>query len=404
MAKKQRKIKPKQVPTKRQLSKWQRQTKIRRIIIIAAAIFVAGILGSVGYGYYDSEIKPFREVVIEVNDTSFTMGYYVKMLDAYTKGAQPSQLYYMADFVADQIVQDELIRQGAESLGISVAAQEIDEKMEESKLPDGKVYQDIVAGAILKGKLMENYFGSQLPDTMEQSHIQVMLVESGEIADEVITRIKSDEELAALIDDFSCNPQTEGDLGWLPRELMPNPLIGDAVFSGGLAKIYDESASKNVGYWLIEVTDTDEEKGIKAGAILLGSKQEADAVKIELTDENFAELAGEHSQHESKDKGGELGWLKQGAMSEAFDKVAFSLEPNKISEPVQDKSVPTTGGYWVVEVLEKGEHELSDEVREELARKDFTEWFQVQKENSTINNYLDEEKKGLAIERVSKGR
>ena len=407
MAKKQRRIKPKQVPTKRQLSKWQRQTKVRRVIIIAAAVFLAGITGWVSYGYYNDNIKPFREVVLEVNDTSFTMGSYVDMFDAYTKSMQPSQLYYMSDLVANQIVQDELIRQRAETLGINVAAKEIDERIRENKLPSSKTIRDIIAATVLKEKLLQNYFGSRLPDIIEQAHIQVMLVESEKVANEVIARVKSGGDFAALIDEFSCNPRTEGDLGWLPRELIPNALIGDAVFSpkpGELSKIYDESASKNIGYWLIEVTDKDKKKGIKARAILLGSKQEADEVKAELTSENFAELAEEHSQYEGEGKGCELGWLKKGDMSEAFDKVAFNLETNKISEPVQDKSVKTAGGYWIVKILEKGEHELNDEVRNKLARNDFIEWLQEQRASSTINNYLDEEKKELAIERVSKGR
>ncbi len=410
MAKKQKKLKPKQVPTKRQLSKWQRQTKMRRIIIIAAAVFLAGIVGYVGHGYYNNEIKPLREVVIEVNDTSFNMGYYVKMLDAFAKGTQPSQLSYMADIIANQIIANELLKQGTESLGINANAQEINARMKESKTPDSKASRDMVAATILREKLLD-YFGSQLPDTMEQANTQVMLVESEAVANEVMNKVENGEDFSTLVGEFSYDSKSKekgGDLGWLPQELMPNSLTGDAVFSSEsneLSKIYDKSASKSVGYWLIEVTDKDEEKGIKVRAILLGSKQKADEVKAELTDENFAELAKEHSQHESKDNDGELGWLKKGDMkSEAFDKVAFNLDLNVISEPVKDKSVQTTGGYWVVKVLERGEHELSDEVRKELAYNDFTEWFQVQKETSTINNYLDEGKKKFAIERVLKGK
>jgi len=414
LAKKQKKVKPKQVPTKRQLSRWQRQTRMRRIIIIAAVIFLAGILGYVGYGAYNDKIKPFRQVVIEVNGTSFTMDYYVKMLDAYTKNMQPSQLYYMADPIANQIVQDELIRQGAESLGINAEAQEIDEKIKENKLPNDKAYRNIVAVTILREKLLENYFGSRLPDTMEQAHIQVMLVESETVANEVIGKVENGEDFTTLVGELSYDSRSKekgGDLDWLPKELMPNTFIGDAASSletGELSQpIYDESASKDVGYWLIEVTDKGEEKGIKARAILLGSKQEADEVRTALSDENFAELAKEHSQYESED--GELGWLKEeekesNDFGDAFNEVVFNLDLNVISESVKDESVQTTGGYWVIKVLEKGEHELRDEVRKGLAYNDFTEWLQVQRETSTINNYLDEEKKGLAVERVSKGR
>ena len=411
MAKKQKKIKPTKVPTKRQLSRWQRQKKMRRAIIIAAAVFLAGILGyvgyDVGYGYYDAEIKPLREVMIEVNDTSFTTDYYVKLLDAYTKGQDPSQVYYMADLAARQIIRDELIRQGADSLGISVETQEIDEGMKETDLPDEKIYRDAITAILLSEKLLEDHFGPQLADTMEQAHIQVMLVESKEIADEVRAKIESGQEFSALIEELSCDPQVGGDLGWLPQELIPNTLIGDVAFSlepGEISQpIYDESTSKSVGYWLIQVTDTDEEKGIQAKAMLLSSKKEADEVKAKLdSGEDFADLATEYSQHESKDNGGELGWRKQGDMSDAFDEVAFNLTSNELSEPVRDTSVQTKGSYWIVKDLDRGEHELSEEVKEALNNQHLSDWIKEREENSTIS--IAEARELWAIERVMKGK
>ena len=408
MAKKQKKNKPRQVPTKRQLSKWQRQARMRHIIIIAVAIFLAGILGYVGYGYYNSEIKPFHEVVIEVNDTSFNMDYYVKTFDARTKNIEPSYVYYWTDTIARYIEDAELMRQEAKALDIVASREEIDTAIEEKEYPNDKIYRDIVETEILYEKL-SGYFASQLPDTMEQAHVQVMLVESQEVADAVRAKIESSGNFTALVDEFSCNPQIEGDLGWLPRELMPESLIGEVAFSlepGETSKIYDESATKNVGYWLIEVTDKNEEKGIKARAMLLGSEQEALEIKSKLDKgEDFAVLAKEYSQHGSKDDGGELGWLKQGDMnSETFDEIAFNLPLNSVSEPVKDESAQTEGGCWIAKVLQKGEHELSEEIKESLTSNDFAQWLQEQRENNTINNYLDEEKRAWAVDRVLKRR
>jgi hypothetical protein len=34
------------------LSKWQRQMKIRRIVIVAAVVFLVGISSWIGYGFY----------------------------------------------------------------------------------------------------------------------------------------------------------------------------------------------------------------------------------------------------------------------------------------------------------------------------------------------------------------
>ena len=161
---------------------------------------------------------------------------------------------------------------------------------------------------------------------------------------------------------------------------------------------------KHIGYWLIEVTERQDEE-VEARAMLLGSEAEAERVKTELVSRNFSSLAKEYSQHESKDAGGELDWLRQGDMgSQAFDEVAFNITTNEVSEPVKDESVQTTGGYWLVKVVDRGDHELEEEAREGLINKHLNEWFEEWKEESTIETRLDEEKKVWAVNMVLAGR
>jgi len=446
LAKKQKKVTPERTPTKHQLSKWQRQMRIRRIVIIAAVVFLAGILSWVGYEYYkDYKSDPLREVVIEVNGVPFTMEYFVNTLGIYVNNYINTTVSTYLDFymqaynttreetiqlladnaisdlsqnnnniadmitsqVADDIINAELLRQGAKNLGIEVTSAEIDAGLEEYGWPNDSVYRDIVSSALLQEKLGE-YFGSQLPDTMEQAHVQVMLVESQEVATELIAEIRAGGNFTALADEFSCNSSIEGDLGWLPEELMPNTLIANAAFNLTLGEIsqpiYDETAIKNIGYWLIEVTDKQDDE-IKARAMLLGSEVEAEQVKAELVSENFSSLAMEYSQDKSKDAGGELGLLKPGAMgSAAFDEVAFNLAVNEVSEPVKDESVHTTGGYWLVKVIDRGVHQLEEDVKEGLRDKHLNDWFEELKEDSTIETYLDADKKTWAVNKVLEGR
>ena len=447
MAKKQQKATPERTPTKHQLSKWQRQMRIRRIVIIAAVVFLAGILSWVGYEYYkDYKSDPLREVVIEVNGVPFTMEYFVNTLGIYVNNYINTTVSTYLDFymqaynttreetiqlladnaisdlsqnnnniadmitgqVADDIINAELLRQGAKNLDIEVTSEEIDAKLAELEWPNERVYQDIIRSDLLQEKLGE-YFGSQLPDTMEQAHVQAMLVESEEVANEVIAKIEASGNFTALVEEFSCNPWIEGDLGWLPGELMPNTLIADAAFNLTVREIsqpiYDRAATQNVGYWLIKVTDkTDEE--INALVMLLGSEDEAERVKAQLAaGGNFSALAMEYSQHESKTEGGELGWLKKGDMgSETFDKVAFNLTGNEVSEPVKDESGQTTGGYWLVNVVDRGDHELEENVKEELLNKHYNDWRKDWTEESTIETYLDADKKAWAINKVLEGR
>ena len=446
MAKKQKKATHEKAYTKHQLSRWERQMKIRRIVIICAAVFLAGILSWVGYGFYqDYKSDPMREVVIEVNGVPFTMGYYIDNLGIYANYYINNsvntyldiymQVYnytreeaiqmltsnavtelsqntdniadWITSQVADDIINAELIRQGGKNLGFEVASSEIDAGLEARGWPDEKVYRDIISATLLQEKIGE-YLGPGLNATMEQAHVQVMLVESEQVADEVITKVEAGDNFTALADEFSCNSTIEGDLGWLPEELMPNTQIGDAAFNltpgEAIHRIYDTTAIKDIGYWLIEVTGA-QNTTIDARVMLLGSQAEAERVKAELAaGGNFSTLAKNYSQHESKTNGGKLEGLERGDMgSTAFDQVAFNTTLNKVSEPVRDESVRTIGGYWLVKVVDRGNHELGEEVRQKLIDKRFNDWLEEQSEQSTIETFLDAIRKEWAMNQVLAG-
>lgn len=416
MAKKQKRALPERTLTKRELSKWQRQMKIRRIVIIAAVVFLVGISTWVGYEYYtdyQAKYAAWREVVIKVNDARFNMEYFVDVLDVYTAGVNTTVLYYYGDYfagmAADAITRDESLRQAAkQKLGIEVTDAEISAELTKRQLPDQKVFRDLIRAALLEEKVKE-HFGPGANVTMDQAHAQVILVESREIADEAIAAIRAGANFTVLVQEFSCNSSVQGDLGMLPRELMPNDLIADVAFNLTAAEIsepiYDAAAVKEVGYWLIGVTAAQNET-IDALVMLLGSEAEAQRVKAELAaGGNFSALAANYSQHESKVKGGKIDGLKRGAMnSTAFDKVAFNLTPNTVSDPVKDIWAQTTGGYWIVQVIDRNTGALEEQVRERLRDKRVNDWLEQWQKSGTIENRLDEDRIAWAIDEVLKRR
>lgn len=80
------------------------------------------------------------------------------------------------------------------------------------------------------------------------------------------------------------------------------------------------------------------------------ARQQAEEVLAQLRrGGNFAALAKKHSAHaESRDKGGELGWIQRGQTVEALDKALFSLPAGGPAELVE-----TGYGVHLVQVLER---------------------------------------------------
>ncbi|MGD9694049.1 MAG: peptidylprolyl isomerase [Thermoleophilia bacterium] len=76
--------------------------------------------------------------------------------------------------------------------------------------------------------------------------------------------------------------------------------------------------------------------GRTASHILVATKAEADRIRAEATPENFAALAKEYSTDTgSASQGGSLGVMQKGQFVPEFEKAAFALKNNEISQPVK---------------------------------------------------------------------
>ncbi|MBN2367444.1 peptidyl-prolyl cis-trans isomerase [Candidatus Woesearchaeota archaeon] len=77
---------------------------------------------------------------------------------------------------------------------------------------------------------------------------------------------------------------------------------------------------------------------INASHILVKTLDEANEVLRELdAGKPFEKVAKEKSSCPSKKKGGNLGWFTKGKMVREFEKVAFSMKKDQVSEPVKTK-------------------------------------------------------------------
>jgi parvulin-like peptidyl-prolyl isomerase len=244
-----------------------------------------------------------------------------------------------------------------------------------------------------------------------------MFLETEVQAISVRTRLEAGEDLGELAGELSLesiSQSNHGDLGWRPKGVLPE-LLGTSVLDdyafnaqvGVLSQpIYDEASSKNVGYWLLKVSEREEDSDLAhVQGILLGSEIEAKDTRARLAaGEDFTVLARALSQHEtSKANDGDIGWsTPDDTMSEAFEDFAFDykVELETISEPIRDETVTTTGGFWLLKLLEKdANRKIEDDNRNILKTTALNEWVDSVLENpeNKIERYLDEEKKLYAI-------
>jgi peptidyl-prolyl cis-trans isomerase C len=82
---------------------------------------------------------------------------------------------------------------------------------------------------------------------------------------------------------------------------------------------------------------------IKASHILVEKHSQAEKIYDQVTKNNFADLAKQHSTCPSRRKGGNLGEFGRGQMVKEFEKVAFGMNVGEISKPVKTKF-----GYHII--------------------------------------------------------
>ena len=109
---------------------------------------------------------------------------------------------------------------------------------------------------------------------------------------------------------------------------------------------------------------------------------------------DFADLARVHSEDASASKGGDLGWVLPGDTVPEFERAMNALKPGEISDPVK-----TPFGWHLIQVLERGNQDVSKERRRLIARQTlrarktdeaYQEWVRQLRDRAYIELRLDE--------------
>jgi foldase protein PrsA len=189
-----------------------------------------------------------------------------------------------------------------------------------------------------------------ISDAELESHIQEIIEQSG--GQEQFTQ--SLQATGASYDDF--------------RQMLLDQLLSEAIFSAVTASI--DSVAEQV----------------HARHILLPTRERAEEVLTRLqTGEDFAFLAGEYSEDvSSRERGGDMGFFPRSVMPPEVEDAAFSLDIGQTSETIESPF-----GFHIIQVLEREEREIAVEIFENLRQQAFMQWLQGQRENATIERFVE---------------
>lgn len=175
------------------------------------------------------------------------------------------------------------------------------------------------------------------------------------------------------IEQFKANAEF---ITFTPEQLASRVQVSDAEVSEYLAQ--PDSKSKVEAFFKTNQSRFNTEEQVRARHILVKAEKSdsksVEAARAKLaaiqkrldSKEDFAKIAKELSDDPgSKAAGGDLGFFTRGRMVSEFEKAAFELEPNSISQPVQ-----TDYGFHIIEVLEKkpAQEGNLEAVRPQIAR------------------------------------
>ena len=285
---------------RQQRARWQRERRRQRWALGIAAVIILVIIAIPVFGYYTTFIRPPRHEVARVNDVKFTMGELVDLIRADAafarlRGADPD--YATGPFsTLNKIVEAELLRQVAPSLGLTVSKEEIDAKIRitfKSQVPEGeepspeqlerefqqtyreylsvtgyseKQHRELVRHDVLRNKARD-LMTDRVPTVEEHVYVEwiTLDINSTTVDEDVETirqRLEAGEEFATLARQYSVDRRDsdrDGVVGWVPRGAFPD--LDEALFSIERNTL-SELLYTGAAFYLLRVTDGTETREV----------------------------------------------------------------------------------------------------------------------------------------------
>jgi peptidyl-prolyl cis-trans isomerase D len=276
---------------------------------------------------------------------------------------------YVASFrrsVLDRMVNDLLLQQHAQSLGLSVSDAQVRQAILDTPefQTDGKFNQDIYQSALRRAGFTPDSFAAYLRTDLVRSQLLAAVQNSefslaGEAAAQskliaqtrnvkIITLKQDDFAKAASLsdDDIKAYYDQHSDRFTRPEQFKLSYIELDAKALEAQMEVSDDDALKYYQEHLDKYS-TKEQRDVSHILVQDDEKKAQDLLAQIRSGADFAVLAKEQSQDSgSADQGGELGLIEKGTMDPAFEQAAFDLKLNgDVSEVVKSNF-----GYHIIKL------------------------------------------------------
>jgi parvulin-like peptidyl-prolyl isomerase len=336
----------------------RRMTKSILWIVIAA--FVGTIVFAWGMQFTARKSKQGVIAVINGKDIpiqSFQMIYEQRLKDAEKGEAEVTEesTKKLRDQVWTEIVDQTLLSQEVEKRGIIITNKELYEFMKRfppREIMGSEVFQ--TNGKFDYSKYLQALSDPRIPWGQVEGYVRGQLL-IAKLQESIIgaVRINDEEVYEKYVYDTQ---RARVNYIFIPVEEFPPS--GIEISPAEIEKYFNENKEnfKMVERAVIKFVEFpripsrgDEDK---ARAQLQEIREEI------LKGEDFAEMAKEYSEDpNTKNKGGDLGWLKKGSLREPMEEVVFSLKPGEVSEPLRSEY-----SMHLIKVLEKRKTQGTEEV------------------------------------------
>lgn len=374
---------------------------IQAIVVVIVVVFVFWGVGANLGG------NPNAVAVVNGHEISYRefQQSYERALESYKQqfgGQLPQEFIDSAGLkpqVLNQLIQSELLRQGAQRIGLQVSREAVQRQIKEMAAfqENGYFSLDRYKMVLDNNRLSPTIFEQGIQNDLLVSRMVELVggfaTISGqevrnwlEYADQEVkigfAAFKSADQISRVtVDEAALNAwyETAREQYTLPSQYKVQYLFFPFIDDLKQAEVSDEAVRRHYEETLDRYQEperrrarhilfkTNEQDGHEARS---GKRQQAEQVLAQLNKGgDFARLAGELSEDTSRDKGGDLGYFSRGQMVAPFEEATFALQKGEVSDIVE-----TPFGYHVIRlediVAERTQplDEVAATIRSELER------------------------------------